>query len=188
MKHLVPGRGCGDCTLCCIVPVIDMPEAQKLPSSVCRHCASGCDIYETRPNVCRNYDCGWRQLEMFDETWRPDLSGVFIEFELNIPPQFKMPFGLNLVLVGNPLKTIRQPRFIDFVAASISNNRPLYLGLAGPRGMQACKLPLNTTELYDASRRGRSELRLALEKTLKKLVDHTYVPQLLEHAGNDMST
>ena len=188
MKHLVPGRTCGDCTLCCIVPVIDMPEAQKLPSSVCRHCASGCDIYETRPQVCRNYDCGWRQLDMFDETWRPDLSGVFIEFELNIPPQFKTPFGLNLVLVGNPLKTIRQPRFIDFVAASINNNRPLYLGLAGPRGMQACKVPLNTTELYDASRRGRSELRLALEKTLKKLVDHTYVPHPLKHAGNDMST
>jgi hypothetical protein len=188
MQNLVPGRTCGSCTLCCIVPVIDMPEVQKLPSSVCRHCVSGCDIYETRPEVCRNYYCGWRRLDIFDEDWRPDLSGVFVEFETNIPSQFKAPFGLNLVLVGNPLKTIRQPRFIDFVAAGVSNSRPLFLGLAGPKGMQACKLFLNTKEFHEAARRGRSDVRLMLEKILKKLVDHTYAPQILKHHGNDFST
>jgi hypothetical protein len=125
---------------------------------------------------------------MFDADWRPDLSGVFIEFEMNIPPQFQMAFGLNLVLVGNPLKTIRQQRFLDFVSASIANNRPLFLGLKGPRGMQACKLPLNTGEIYESLRRGRSDLRLALEKTLKRLVDHTYAPHILRNVGNDMST
>jgi len=51
---LVPGRERGECQLCYIVPAIDQPEIQKLSGSPCRHCiGGGCDVYETRPEVCR---------------------------------------------------------------------------------------------------------------------------------------
>ena len=59
VSDLVAGRECGECKLCCIVPVIDEAEMQKQPGVTCRHCAKGdCDIYDSRPGVCRKYFCG----------------------------------------------------------------------------------------------------------------------------------
>jgi hypothetical protein len=82
----------------------------------CRHCARGCAIYDRRPILCRDFYCGWRQL---DDSWRPDRSGVFVELE---PVDDQT--GLSLVLVGNPLKTVRQPWFIDFVAIGVREGVP----------------------------------------------------------------
>lgn len=51
-------RECGDCQLCCTVLAI-----KEVPTSgytTCRHqCATGCDIYEDRPNDCMNWSCIW---------------------------------------------------------------------------------------------------------------------------------
>jgi hypothetical protein len=38
---LVPGRECGNCGVCCKVPVIDDKELQKPASAVCVHFAKG---------------------------------------------------------------------------------------------------------------------------------------------------
>lgn len=188
MTKLVAGRECGECTLCCIIPGIDKPDLQKLPKSVCRHCDKGCAIYETRPEVCREYYCGWRKLEMVPDDWRPDKCGVFVELHYDIPPHFTSRFGLMLILTGNPLKTLRQPFFIDFVARCVGGNFPIFLSLPGPKGKQCAHLPLNTRELYEASRRSRSDTRQAMEKILARLAAHDFVPQILEFAGNDVST
>jgi hypothetical protein len=189
MNQLVPGRECGGCTLCCIVPVIDKPEMQKLPSSVCRHCTGGgCDIYESRPQTCRTYYCGWRWSTLLPDDWRPDQSGIFAQLEDDVAPQFQSGVGVILILVGNPLKTIRQPRFIDFVAQSVSRKIALSLGLPGPKGMQAARFSLNTKEVYDASRRSRAETKVVLEKILKQLTAHHYISYPMEHSGNDAST
>ena len=185
---LVPGRECGECQLCCIVPAIDKPEIQKLSGSPCRHCiGGGCDVYETRPEVCRTYYCGWRRIDLFRDDWRPDKSGVFAELETGQPPPFQN-VGISMILVGNPLRTLRQPEFIDFVSRGIGNNVPLFLSLPGPKGKQCAQLPLNTRDVYEASRRSRSDTRLALEKILKRLAAHDFVPQLQEYSGNDVST
>ena len=188
MINLVPGRACGECTLCCIVPAIDTPDFQKLPASTCRHCDKGCNIYETRPQTCRSYYCGWRWLEIFPDDWRPDQSGVFAQLDNDIPRPPGTPVGIILILVGNPLKTLRQPRFIDFVTKTVTNNNALYLGLPGPKGKQSATLPLNTKEVMEAARRSRTEVRLVLEKVLKRLTAHNFIPQVMEHGGHDMST
>ena len=189
MAQLVPGRECGECTLCCIVPAIDKPEMQKVPSSVCRHCdGHGCTIYEARPQTCRTYYCGWRWLELFPDDWRPDKSGILAQLENEVAPQFNSPVGIILLLVGNPLRTIRQPHFIDFVTRGVSRNIPLFLGLPGPKGKQAARLPLNTSEVYDASRRSRTETKLVLETVLKRLASHAFIPYPMENSGNDAST
>jgi len=74
---LVPGRDCGDCTVCCTWPTIDKPEIQKESGVTCKHCtAQGCGIYETRYPICRTYFCAWRCMDMFDDSWRPDRSGA----------------------------------------------------------------------------------------------------------------
>jgi hypothetical protein len=190
MAQLVPGRECGSCMMCCIVPAIDKPEVQKISGAVCRNCSdAGCAIYEARPQVCRNYYCGWRRLTLLPDDWRPDKSGVFVELESgNIPPQFNTNFALILILVANPLKTIREQRFCDFISRNVTNNIPMSMGLPGPNGKQCAQLPLNTKAMVEATRRSRAEVKAVLEKTLKRLQEHSFIPYEMKNSGYDFGT
>src|SRR6478736_4736516 len=136
---LIPGRDCGGCTVCCVFPTINKPEIQKLSGARCRHCAStGCGIYDSRPPVCRAYYCAWRTVDIFSDEWRPDKSGVlaYVETE-GISDAFDLSTGIGLMLVDNPLKTVRQKWFQEFVVTGVMNSVPLFLSLPGPRGHQA---------------------------------------------------
>jgi hypothetical protein len=179
MEDLVPGRDCGACNACCVVPVIDGPELTKLSGSVCRHSKGGCDIYDTRPVVCRRFFCGWRRMALIPEGWRPDRSGVFVTME---------EAGLNLMLVDNPLKTVRQPWFVDFVAGAVTQHIPLFLGLPGPTGTQAAMLPLNGVQMQAAASHSRAAVKDILERTLKRLNGHDFVPYEMAHDGADVSS
>jgi hypothetical protein len=57
---IVPGRGCGDCSLCC--KLIRVDALAKPPGTWCMHCApgnGGCTIYDSRPTECRSFYCAW---------------------------------------------------------------------------------------------------------------------------------
>jgi hypothetical protein len=179
--ELVPGRECGECTVCCTVMAIDKPEIQKEAGVTCRHCLAGCTIYETRPALCRDYYCGWRQLPILDDSWRPDRSGVFVELE---PVDDQT--GLSLVLVGNPLKTVRQTWFIDFVTIGVRGDVLLLLGIPGPRGHQGASLLLNTRQMLEAARTSRTRVKDLLGKELKRLQTHDFPPRMIVHTGNNM--
>jgi hypothetical protein len=184
---LVAGRECGACTVCCTVPTINKPEIQKVSGATCRHCtAAGCGIYETRPPVCRGYYCAWRTVDIFDESWRPDRSGVmpYVETE-GISEIFDLSTGIGLMLVGNPLKTVRQRWFQDFVTTGVMNSVPLFLSLPGPRGYQAATASLNNQEMLDAINRGT--VKDALEAVVKILRHWKFEPAVITHAGNDVS-
>ena len=178
---LVPGRTCGACTVCCTAMAIDKPEIQKEAGVTCRHCVGGCAIYQTRPALCRDYHCGWRQLPNLDDSWRPDKSGVFVELE-----PVDGDTGLSLVLVGNPLKTVRQPWFIDFVATGVRGNVPLQLGIPGPRGHQGASLLLNTQEMREAASISRARVKEILEKELKLLSAYDFPPRVILNTGNNV--
>jgi hypothetical protein len=179
MDGLVAGRECGDCNLCCVIPLIDSPELTKLSGSVCRHSKGGCDIYDTRPGVCRRFFCGWRRTTLIPEGWRPDRSGVFVTME---------EAGLNLMLVDNPLKTVRQPWFVDFVAGAVTQRIPLLLGLPGPMGTQAAMLPLNGAEMQAAATHSRAAVKDILERMLKRLTGHAFASYEMAHDGADVSS
>jgi len=51
---------------------------QKPAGQWCRHaCAGGCAIHGPRqPDICREYDCYWRDHEALPESWRPDRIGI----------------------------------------------------------------------------------------------------------------
>ena len=178
---LVPGRTCGDCTMCCTVMAIDKPDIQKEAGVTCRHCRGGCTIYETRPVLCREFHCGWRQLPILDDSWRPDRSGVFVEIEV-----VEDETVLSLVLVGNPLKTVRQSWFVDFVTTGVRGNVPLHLGIPGPPGFQGASLPLNTHQMHEAAEHSRVRVKELLEKELKRLASHNFEPRIFIHTGHDM--
>ncbi len=78
---LVPGRSCGSCTMCCKLLEIDVLEK---PRGVwCKHCnpKSGCTIYETRPEPCRSFHCGYLRLPGLDDRWKPAKAKFLINYE-----------------------------------------------------------------------------------------------------------
>lgn len=81
-----PGRECGDCSVCCILPEIG--ELAKPPRVACLHLSNGkCSCYDKRPSACRAFNCLWLRgaLSSPDVSWRPDLSGVLLDAYLSIP-------------------------------------------------------------------------------------------------------
>ena len=184
---LIPGRDCGGCTVCCTLPTIDKPDVQKQSGATCTHCtATGCGIYETRYAVCRGYYCAWRTVDIFGDDWRPDRSGVmpYVETE-GIAEDFDMSAGIGLMLVGNPLKTVRQKWFQDFVETGVMGSVPLFLSLPGPRGHHSATTSLNTEEMLDAIQRGA--IREGLESALKTLRGWDCTPAVFTFSGNDVS-
>jgi hypothetical protein len=186
--ELIPGRDCGDCTICCTWPTINQPEIQKVSGSTCKHCtAKGCGIYADRYPVCRRYYCAWRTVDIFGDDWRPDKSGVlpYVETE-GISEDFDLSTGIGLMLVGHAGHIVRQKWFQDFVVTGVLSSVPLFLSLPGPRGHQAATVSLNTEEMVEAIRQGR--IKDALEKALKILRGWKFVPATITHSGNDVST
>ena len=78
---LVPGRECGECTVCCVELKIDTPEIAKEPGIPCEHKTNtGCGIYETRFPVCRGWHCIWKYADDMPDEARPDRLGVMFGF------------------------------------------------------------------------------------------------------------
>ena len=72
---------CGTCVVCCQWLDIESEELSKKAGILCEHCVgSGCGLYETRPQVCRGFDCGYRLISQLGEEWRPDRCGIVVSF------------------------------------------------------------------------------------------------------------
>jgi hypothetical protein len=81
------GRDCGACVTCCRDLLINDPELKKPAFTLCQHCTgSGCGIYETRPSVCRSWNCVWRELGALPDALRPDRCGVMFDLDRVRPP------------------------------------------------------------------------------------------------------
>lgn len=73
-------RECGACRACCTVHGV--VELDKAPHTRCAHVDNkkGCTIYETRPDSCRVYVCGWLAGSYGDgQASRPDRLGVIVD-------------------------------------------------------------------------------------------------------------
>jgi Fe-S-cluster containining protein len=73
------GKHCGDCTLCC--KFLSVPQLGKRMYSECKHCdpGKGCEIHETRPQVCRSYECLWLQDPDLADRLKPNVCGVLFD-------------------------------------------------------------------------------------------------------------
>ena len=123
---------------------------------------------------------------IFSEDWRPDRSGVFSELETDVPEHLMTSVGISLTLIGNPLKTIRQAWFIDFIATGIRGGVALFLALPGPVGHKGAKVSLNTPEMTRAAAGARAEVKASLEKALAVLNRYDFKPYVMQHTGNDV--
>lgn len=80
-QELVAGRLCSGCTMCCKLLAIDVLEKPR--GAWCSHCdqKSGCKIYESRPDACRGFYCGYLRLPQIDDRWKPSKSKFLINYE-----------------------------------------------------------------------------------------------------------
>ena len=82
-------RECGDCNMCCKVYSIDSGLFEEDKTHVfkkdyewCKHCevGVGCKIYDSRPNQCKDFQCGW-SLGLVPEEWKPNKVGFVVTVE-----------------------------------------------------------------------------------------------------------
>ncbi len=80
-QDLVAGRSCDGCTMCCKLLAIDV--LQKPRGVWCSHCDQkhGCTIYESRPDPCRGFYCGYLRLPQIDDRWKPSKAKFLINYE-----------------------------------------------------------------------------------------------------------
>ena len=73
----IAGRSCEGCAMCCKLGAI--AEVNKPDGQWCTHCTTrqSCDIYDTRPKVCRTYYC-YYMLSELPEEWRPTTSKLMV--------------------------------------------------------------------------------------------------------------
>ncbi len=81
VSEMIAERECGDCTACCKFAPIIHERLHKPTNLLCPHCSHGCMVYETRPDVCRDWNCGWKILSSIPRDWRPDCSGLVFRVE-----------------------------------------------------------------------------------------------------------
>jgi hypothetical protein len=183
-KGLVPGRACGDCTVCCIVPTIDDPEIQKKPGIRCRHCEAGCTIYDSRPKSCRDFYCAWRMIPALGPDWRPDRSGVFImQDKLAVHGQEMV--ALTLMLIKDADKVLANAGFVNFVRTNMAEERPIFLSISSQPGHVPLRVLLKSPAIRDAAQQSASHVRTILEKALAFLRAQPAPAYELLHKGND---
>ena len=78
-KPVNTARECGDCRVCCTL--FEIAEVNKGLNRPCRHQSGpgepGCKIYGHRPQVCREFECAWKQ-GLSGEGDRPDRLGIML--------------------------------------------------------------------------------------------------------------
>ena len=64
--------------MCC--KLYDTPETESPAGKWCRHLAprKGCAIYESRPQVCRAFFCGWMVTPGLGPEWKPDRAKLIV--------------------------------------------------------------------------------------------------------------
>jgi hypothetical protein len=146
-QHLVSGRECGSCTVCCKALRINLPELKKLAGVLCEHCMQnvGCKIYETRPPVCAGWYCGWRRMPYLGDDWRPDRCGVLIDIvggEGGGIPAGYPQVALKFDIVDSP-RVLSWDPLMGFIRSEIERGRPVFLGIPTPVGYERRKVFLN---------------------------------------------
>ena len=161
----VRSRECGECNICCSALLIDDPPVKKLPNVLCEHWCGGCDIYDSRPNTCREFLCGWRQSATFAESWRPDRSNVLVRV-LAQKPKLSVVFHLLA-----PLTEAVTVELLHLAGAMIAAGNEVFLAVAGEPGETAIRFSLNPALAPSIASRNIEEARVVLDYAIRKCTE-----------------
>ena len=141
---LIESRACGACNVCCVALTIDDPELQKLQGYRCRNAQkdNSCAIYDTRPDTCRTFFCGWRQLKWVRETLRPDISGVLVRRHNEVSTATgAVRAGVMVTLLDR--RALKAEGLAETVAAAVAGDIPVFLHIPGPPGRTSATVKIN---------------------------------------------
>jgi hypothetical protein len=174
---LVPGRECGECGKCCEVLGIDTGQIHKAAGLTCQHYKEGCGckIYETRPDVCRTFHCGWRMLPQLDDNWRPDRSNILINFQSEkIPASYTVRPGIEFLLLRP--EAMDREDFAPVVVSIVEAGIPAFLALSGPKGHQPVNVFLNDFLREAIALRDMNFVIAKLHEARSTLQKHSFEP------------
>ena len=77
-------RECGDCHACCSGALLSTSHGNVFgQGNACVFLVKKkCCVYETRPDVCRKYQCAWTQ-QLLELDMRPDKCGILVSVEID---------------------------------------------------------------------------------------------------------
>jgi hypothetical protein len=113
---------------------------------------------------------------LLDETWRPDLSGVLLEFhDEDIPQAYAGRSGVRLTITAR-LETMFTRGFVNLVMRLVQMKVPAFLCIRGPVGHYPANTFLNDAlqSAVDAGDQRRVARQLA--EMLNSLAGFTYRP------------
>ncbi|MEH6451467.1 MAG: hypothetical protein V7782_00355 [Psychromonas sp.] len=159
-SHLVPGRECGACTVCCVVLFIDDVNFKKPADQVCENLMKkgGCKIYSKRPYVCKDWYCAWRFMGQLDETWRPDLSGILLQSDEN---------GIIFQPIRDPKDVLTTERVIELIGGGVAQGIPMRMSIPTQKGFRSYSMPLN--ERLEAAVQSRN--LVTIQDKMVELID-----------------
>ncbi|MBV1690881.1 hypothetical protein KRR38_25185 [Novosphingobium sp. G106] len=100
----------------------------------------GCTIYDTRPQACRSFDCGWRRLAELGDRWRPDRSGILINFRSM--SESADGVAAHLIVIGGE-QVARSGNLAALAASLVDGGTPTHLVIPGPSGNAGHQVQLN---------------------------------------------
>lgn len=166
--NFVPNRECDECTACCQHLTIETTDLVKLPNVKCANLMEngGCGIYSTRPDPCRGWFCAWRSLPELDDNWRPDKSGIMLEFSNEqFPGIFAKRVGFRFTIIDKE-KAGRSIEVAKFLKKQITNGVPCLLAF----GIEPAQNPpvtfLNGTMRNAAAKPDPKEILAELNKAI----------------------
>ena len=174
--ELVPGRACGTCNACCISLTIDDPDLQKPQGYRCRNAQrdASCAIYESRPQTCRSFFCGWRQLKWVHESLRPDASHVLVRLRRSIGRDGVRQVGVAFMLLDRA--ALKAEGLAESVAAGVAAGIPVYLNVPGPPGYTSAIAQINDVLASAVLTKDREGVLDVLRQAVAKAKSGKFVP------------
>ena len=135
-SHLVAGRECGECTVCCVDLFIKDEKFEKPADQACPHMVEkgGCKIYSERPPVCRNWHCAWRFMAQLTDEWRPDRIGILLRSDEN---------GIIFQPIREPKVVLTNERVLELIAGGIAQGIALSMSIPTQKDYRSYSISLN---------------------------------------------
>jgi hypothetical protein len=171
---LVDGRDCGACSACCRYLPIKQPELDKPTNQKCPHLTSsvGCKVYSTRPQVCRDWYCGWRMLPQLGEAWRPDKSGILIRVDSTVDRRLELRF-----LLFKAPAPLSKRWFCDALASLVSlGDVDVYIQVPGPIGYYPRQVLINDFAASSLRSRNLPQFQTQLRAAYNSLMNDSFTP------------
>ncbi len=172
----IPDRQCGACTACCEFAPIKHERLHKPTNLLCPHCSEhiGCQVYDIRPDVCRDWNCGWKILPSIPTDWSPDRSGLVFRVE-------DLRESEITVTILDESRALLSDEFASLIVQWIDEGMRVFFQTLGPARHYPTHVFMNPVLSGATRARDVAATRLAFRSVLAALAEqHQWEPDGIE--------